>query len=82
LLVETANELDDVGEQDRRAIFGALAKALAAVERRPATEDSSEGEETPSEQKASLRSKGVCEPRERQWELARPTVRYPVKRAA
>jgi hypothetical protein len=35
-----------------RAIFGALAKALAAVERRPATEDSGEGEETPSEQKA------------------------------
>jgi hypothetical protein len=52
LLVETANKLDDVGEEDRRAIFGALAKALATVERRPATEDSGEGEETPSEQKA------------------------------
>lgn len=52
LLVDTANELDDVGEEDRRAIFGALAKALESVERRPATEDTDDGEEKPSEPKA------------------------------
>jgi hypothetical protein len=44
LLVEAANELDELDEEDRRAIFGALAKALEAVARRPVSDDSDEGD--------------------------------------
>jgi hypothetical protein len=35
LLVNAANELDELTDEDRRVIFGALAKALEGVERRP-----------------------------------------------
>ncbi len=39
LLVDAANELDELSDEDRRAIFGALAKALEGVERRPVADD-------------------------------------------
>jgi hypothetical protein len=49
LLVDAANELEEFSEEDRRAIFGALAKALEAVERRPEREDGEDGEKKEGE---------------------------------